>query len=61
MAKIEFVQGSNPDEIVIKVTGLNEKGKPSSTGKSEVRGFASHKLIASDGAPINMGLNIYTR
>jgi len=62
MAKIEFipVEGEQ-DAVLIKVTGLGEKGRPSSTGKSEVRGFGSTKLMASDGAAVVLGLNVYTR
>jgi hypothetical protein len=61
MAKIEFVQGENADEMIIKVTGLNLPGKPSSTGKSEVRGFGTQKVVASDGSQVVLGLNCYVR
>lgn len=61
MAIVTFEKGENQDEVIIRVRNIGEKGKPSSTGKSEVRGFGAHKVMASDGAQVTLGLNVYTR
>jgi hypothetical protein len=61
MAIVTFEQGENADEVVIRVKNINEKGKPSSTGKSEVRGFGTAKFVASDGSQVVLGLNAYVR
>jgi hypothetical protein len=61
MADVTFEKGENQDEIVIRVKNIHVKGRPSSTGKSEVRGFGAYKVMASDGAQVTLGLNVYTR
>jgi hypothetical protein len=61
MAIVTFEQGADKDEVIIRVKNIGEKGKPSSTGKSEVRGFGTAKFMASDGSQVVLGLNAYVR